>query len=564
MKSKIIIFLFLGLLLGSCELFTEPGLDNQFTKDRVYKDPSFAEGLLLRAYGLLPTGYSLDEVATDDAVTNDRGNGYLRMATGEWSSQFNPQNNWNAAYDAIYNLNYFLSVVDDVQWSWQSEDRNEMFRKRFKGEALALRGYYYFKLLERFGGVATNGELLGVPLLTEVIDVTDNWELPRATYEATVQQIYKDFNEAIDLLPYEYVDVANATDYNRTSGKQNQNRVNGKIVRALKAKLALHAASPAFSSEGEAIEHYTIAAKEAGTLIQDIGGVSGLAPDGIRFYNSDNDIDNPEILWRSDFYNDNYLERQNFPPSLYGNGRINPTQNLVDAFPMANGYPITAVESNYDSSDPYAGRDPRLAAYIVYDGNNLANNTIHTDINTSDDGLNKIRDFSTRTGYYLAKLLRSDVNLDPSSTSTRRHFYTHIRYTEIFLIYAEAANEAWGPDADPLSFGFTARDVIQALRERAGISQPDEYLASITTKEELRKVIRNERRIELSFEGFRFWDLRRWNGDLNETAQGVSIDNDTYSIIDVERRDFPENAVYGPIPLSETVKYEGLLQNQGW
>ena len=563
MRSKIIIFLFLGLIIGSCELVTDPGLDNQFTKDRVYKDPSFAEGLLIRAYRFLPNGYSLDEVATDDAVSNDRGSSYLRMATGEWSSQFNPQNNWNSAYDAIFSLNYFLSVVDDVEWSWQSEDRNEMFRKRFKGEALALRGYFYFKLLERFGGMASDGQLRGVPLVTEVIEVTDNWELPRNTYAETLQQIHSDLDEAMDMIPYEWVDIADNTDYNRTSGSQNQNRINGKAVRALKAKLALHAASPAFNPGGNT-DQYVVAAEEAGTLIQEIGGISGLAPGGVQFYDADNDITNPEILWRSDFFNSNNLENENFPPTLYGNGRVNPTQNLVDAFPMANGYPITAPESNYDSSDPYAGRDPRLAAYIIYDGNKLGNSTIHTDINTTDDGLNKVRDYSTRTGYYLAKLLRSDVSLNPSSTSTRRHFYTHIRYTEIFLIYAEAANEAWGPDADPNSFGFTARDVIAALRERAGITQPDDYLASLTTQTEMRDLIRNERRLELSFEGFRFWDLRRWNEDINETAEGISIDNDVFSNINVENRNYPAHAVYGPLPLSETVKYEGLLQNQGW
>lgn len=562
MKSIIIIFLFLGLIISSCELVTDPGLDNQFTKDRVYKDPAFAEGLLIRAYRFLPTGYSMDEVATDDAVSNDRGSNYLRMATGEWSSQFNPQNNWNSAYDAIFNMNYFLSVVDDVEWSWQSEDRNEMFRKRFKGEALALRGYFYFKLLERFGGVASDGQLRGVPLVTEVIEVEDDWKLPRNTYAESIEQIHNDFDEAMALLPYEWVDLAD-TDYNRTSGSQNQNRINGKAVRALKAKLALHAASPAFNPGGTT-EQYVIAAEQAGILLEEIGGISGLASGGVKFYDADNDISNPEILWRSDFYNSNNFERQNFPPSLYGNGRVNPTQNLVDAFPMANGYPITDTEANFDPAAPYEYRDPRLAAYIVYDGNKLGNTTINTDINTSDDGLNKIRDYSTRTGYYLSKLLRSDVSLNPSSTNDRRHFYTHVRYTEIFLIYAEAANEAWGPDADPKSFGFTARDVIQALRERAGISQPDDYLASRTTQDEMRELIRNERRLELSFEGFRFWDLRRWNENVNETAKGVSIDKGIYTNIDVENRNYPSHSIYGPLPLDETVKYEGLLQNQGW
>ncbi|MEX1238867.1 MAG: RagB/SusD family nutrient uptake outer membrane protein, partial [Cyclobacteriaceae bacterium] len=152
----------------------------------------------------------------------------------------------------------------------------------------------------------------------------------------------------------------------------------------------------------------------------------------------------------------------------------------------------------------------------------------------------------------------------PNATNTRRHFYSHIRYTEIFLIYAEAANEAWGPDADPNGYGVTARDVIQKIRQRAGITQPDNYLASITTKEQLRELIRNERRLELSFEGFRFWDLRRWDANLTEPAVAVIIDDTNYTYMEVESRLYPSHAKYGPVPFNETLKYEGLLQNEGW
>lgn len=561
MNSKIILVLFLGLIMSACEMLTEPGLDNQFNDDRVLNDPAFAEGILLRGYVLLPSDYTFEETATDDAVSNERSNIYLRMATGEWSPQFNPLGNWDTAYDAIFNLNYFLSVVDRVEWSWQSDDRNEMFRNKFKGEALALRGYYYFKLLERFGGVASDGQLLGVPYLTEVISTEENWELPRNTYDECIQLIQKDLEEAMALLPYMWED-GNDENFNRTQGVQNQNRINGKIVRALQAKVALNAASPAFNPTGD-VEQYVIAAEEAATLLNDIGGIEGLAPDGIKFYDSDNDISNPEILWRGNFYNDNSRESQNYPPSLFGNGRVNPTQNLVDAFPMESGYPISETASDFNPENPYANRDPRLATYIVYDGNKLGGNTIETDINSPVDGLNQTVDFSTRTSYYLSKLLRPDVNLNPSSANTRRHFYTHIRYTEIFLIYAEAANEAYGPD-DPNTAGFTARQVIGAIRQRAGITQPDAYLASVNSRKEMRELIRNERRLELCFEGFRFWDLRRWEKNLTEPARAVAIDGDTYTYMEVETRAYPTHAVYGPVPFDETLKYDALLQNEGW
>jgi hypothetical protein len=192
----------------------------------------------------------------------------------------------------------------------------------------------------------------------------------------------------------------------------------------------------------------------------------------------------------------------------------------------------------------------------------MSNKTIWTKSdNPTNDAVN-VLPTSTRTGYYLRKLMREDVNLNPNSTSTQKHYPVHIRYTEIFLAYAEAANEAWGPDGTG-SFGFSARDVIAAIRKRAGITQPDNYLASVITKEDMRKLIRNERRLELSFEDFRFWDLRRWKENLTEQAKGVLITDNTYNVQPVESRQYSDFMYYGPIPLTEALK-ANLQQNKGW
>jgi hypothetical protein len=134
----------------------------------------------------------------------------------------------------------------------------------------------------------------------------------------------------------------------------------------------------------------------------------------------------------------------------------------------------------------------------------------------------------------------------------------------MFLNYAEAANEAWGPDADPNGYGFTPRTIIAAIRKRAGIPAADPYLATITSKEAMRDLIRNERRIELSFEGFRFWDMRRWALPLNEGIKGMKIEGGNYTVIDVETRDYKPYMNYGPIPYTETLKSNLTLQNTGW
>ena len=132
----------------------------------------------------------------------------------------------------------------------------------------------------------------------------------------------------------------------------------------------------------------------------------------------------------------------------------------------------------------------------------------------------------------------------------------------MFLIYAEAANEAWGPDGMG-TYGFSARNVIAAIRKRAGITQPDNYLASVTNKDDMRKLIHNERRLELSFEGLRFWDLRRWKENLNETVKGMIININVYNVVPVENRQYADYMYYGPIPLSEVLK-TNLQQNKGW
>ena len=147
-----------------------------------------------------------------------------------------------------------------------------------------------------------------------------------------------------------------------------------------------------------------------------------------------------------------------------------------------------------------------------------------------------------------------------------------IRYTEIFLGFAEAANEAEGPTAKVGGASYSAYDVIKALRERVGIcaNVSDPYLDECAkSKDKMRDLIRNERRLELCFENHRFWDLRRWMAPLNETAKGVSITTAEdgsleYKIIDVEKRDYKDYMYYGPIPYSEIMKWSNLQQNYGW
>ncbi|PKQ43583.1 RagB/SusD family nutrient uptake outer membrane protein [Confluentibacter flavum] len=577
MNKRIFILLAVILVFISCDDLLEPAVENNRGLEGMYEEAEFAQGILLNGYTRLPnSGWSFNDVATDDAVTNNNDSGFLKIATGQWASNFNPLDQWQNSKAAIQYLNIFLAEADKVVWA-KSENVSELFRQRLKGEAYGLRALFMYYLLQAHAGV-TEGQLLGVPIVLEPEGANSNFNIPRNTFEQCMQQLYSDAAMAEQLLPLDFEDAStlpsgydNLDDYNRVFGFYARQRMTARIAKAVKAQAALLAASPAYSNANTTT--WAIAANYAGELLNLNGGVMGLAPNGHTWYTNVNEMNNlgtgvnpPEIIWRTDIGDSNNLERDNFPPSIYGSGRVNPTQNLVDAFPMANGFPITNPASNYDASNPYANRDPRLRMYILVNGGTAGvNNTaINTAIDgTTNDALNKV-ETSTRTGYYLKKLLRQDVNLNPTSQTSQRHYKPRMRYTEFYLIYAEAANEAWGPTGVG-QVGFSSYDVIAAIRERAGISQPDMYLEFVKNdKDAMRQLIRNERRLELCFEGYRFWDLRRWKENLTETAKGVKIESGIHETINVENRAFSSYMNYGPIPYSELLKFDALKQNSGW
>lgn len=560
-KYYIVIPILVLILCYGCENFLDPDKDNFLSEEQVLKNPALAEGILLNAYNGLPSSISFNEVATDDAVSNLKGNNLTRVALGEWKAVFNPLGEWSSAYENIGYINMFLKYVDIVQWSWENEWQNVEFAKRLKGEAYGLRAFFEYQLLVSHSGKTINGEYMGFPIITHLTNYRENWkEIKRDTYKACVEQIISDLDSAITFLPEIYADKSvndpNKFNHDRVYGQRYSNRITGQAALLLKARVLLHAASPAF--KGANVSTYAEAANAAAKLINSeiVGGLSKLENSRIEYYLEPTNID---ILWRRDLKKDNRsLENTHFPPSLYGKGSLNPSQNLINAFPMRNGYYIDNPLGYYNPNKPYVLRDPRLEKYIIYHGAKYKGNVINT-IDDPKDGLNKI-ETSTRTGYYLKKHLNENVNLTPGSIAGQTHFYTLMRFTEAFLIYAEAANQAWGPDGDDGN-GLTARSVMAKLRQTSGIV-PDSYLPTVNTVEEMDQLIRNERRIELCFEGFRFWDIRRWDDKevMNQTVIGTT--DGGVNFVEVESRKFADYMIYGPIPESEVKK--GLEQNIGW
>ncbi len=587
MKKNIMIALGVTFIMAGCKDLIEPAqVNNRQLDPNAYlpSDARFPFGVLLNGYTRIPTSnYNFSEVATDDAVSNDQNNGFLKMASGQWTAINNPLSQWTNSFAAIQYLNITLEEVDKVKWA-SNEQKSAMFGMRIKGEAHGLRALYYYHLLLNHAGVGTDGRLLGVPLLLKSQTPASDFNQPRATFEDCMKQIYSDINKAIELLPLDYERITSTSQipakygsismeiYNDVFGDAFRGLLTARIAMGIRAQAALLAASPAYSAGNTTT--WADAANHAAAVLNLKGGIGGFATGGLNWYSNATEILNlkdganpPEILWRNNAADNRDLETANFPPTLFGSGRVNPTQNLVDAFPMANGFPISHPLSGYNAATPYTGRDPRLTAFILVNGGTAGvNNTVinSSASSTTNDGLNKV-ETSTRTGYYLRKLLRQDVNLNPNSASNQRHYKPHIRYTELYLAYAEAANEAWGPTATG-SNAFSAYDVIKAIRLRAGIGAGgDPYLETAkASKETMRALIRNERRLELCFEGFRFWDIRRWKESLTEPAKGIRIENGQFTPIQVQDRLFQPFMNYGPVPYGEILKFNALQQNAGW
>lgn len=576
----------------------------------MYEESKYAHGLLMYGYGRLPyITTTQTDVATDDASTNQAGvNGtYYTMTTGTWASDRNPMTQWDACKDGIQYVNLFLTKVKDVKWSPSSKTKNKMFVDRLTGEAHGLRALFYYTLLQAHGGYADDGILYGVPLLTEPEDASSDFNQSRATFADCVQQCFDDCDEAAELLPSDYVDIksnaeipkkylkpqveedAEITGYNLVFGGKARNLMSRKIAKTIKAQVALLAASPAFRDQSGVTSAQ--AAEIIADAIKEIGGLDKFDKTGNLWYKNKTMLEPSagemdEIIWREDRHNNTDQENENFPPTLYGRGTVNPSQNLVDAFPMRNGLPITNPASGYNPKNPYANRDPRLAETVIYNGMTyrrtvIVTGTYPSDKNETDDNLNSTKN-STRTGYYLKKLLRDDVSPSTSGSEIKQqHIYPRIRLTEILLAFAEAANDAWDPKDERLGAGMSAYNIIKLIRNRAGLGtnevgmplpEGDAYLEECASdKAKMAQLIQNERRIELCFENKRFWDLRRWLLPLNEGIRGMKIDRDdetnelTYTVFNVEDRVFDNSyQCYGPIPKGEVLKWSNLKQNKGW
>ncbi|NJO67938.1 MAG: RagB/SusD family nutrient uptake outer membrane protein, partial [Bacteroidetes bacterium] len=409
-----------------------------------------------------------------------------RFNNGSWDAYSNPDDVWGRQYQLIRSAYVFLNGTDTVKFKqYQYVDdvtynRYTLELKQFRAQARFLIAYSYFELFKRYGGV---------PIVDHLLSVDENLNLPRNTAEEVVKFIVANCDSAINVLPKVY-----------DSG--NTGRATLGAAMALKCRTYLYAASPLHNGGVYNTALCDSAARIASAFIAPSGSLkSTYTLEGnygnlfTRKHNS-----NEMIFERRDGNNNGY-EKANFPIGFDGSGggATCPSQNLVDAYTMKNGKPITDPTSGYDAANPYNNRDPRLSYTVILNNTMFKGRTIELWTGGLDG---KGKDKASKTGYYLKKYVDDNLNLLQNNTS--RHTWYYFRLGEIYLNYAEAMNEAFGP-ADN-RYGLSAVEATDVIRKRGGI--PNLVAAEFATAETLRERIRNERRIELAFEEHRSWDVR--------------------------------------------------------
>jgi len=514
----------------------------------IYVDIGFAESATRFGNGGLDAACDEAEPQKSASITTS-----VQFATGTVNPSIISSDAWNLSYTNIRRVNQLLKHLP--QTPVPPHIRNVM-----RAEARFLRAWYYAILLKHYGGIPLLGD--------SVFNVDDKIPALRNTYKECVDYIVAECDAAAAALPLERV----REDYGRASGG---------AALALKARVLLYAASPLFNGGNidpqnpltgytdQVQERWKLAA-DAAAAVMNSGAYSlhednATAP-GYGFYEVFTLRVNEEYILAKMQGGNRELESAWQPPSREGGQGGFPYQELVDAFGMANGLPITDPASGYDPSDPYSNRDPRLAYSVIRDQTLLIqNNGLREPVNIylGPDGQGVSQDAvhaGTPTGYYTNKML--DANISANFIHGSQRCFPLMRYAEVLLNFAEATNEYSGPVQE-------VYNAVALVRRRAGLS-PYELPAGLT-REQMREVIRAERRVELAFEGHRFWDVRRWKiaaQTENKMMNGMEVRRDgsnvTYTIFPVRKHNFRTAMYFWAIPQSETAKSPELVQNPSW
>jgi hypothetical protein len=511
----------LTLSLVSCEnVLDKKNLEN-LVADDLWQDPTLLKGFMdnvMRnnlpddswaavsnrldvicdeSYGQYDLGIPYDNIAMSEGGSANMGIGYIEQ--------------WN--YNGIRNINKFLDNVDLCP-----EDKLPVALKNdYVAQMKTLRALRYFQMVRLYGGV---------PLLLHEQSPSDDLYVPREKTSVCFAQIIQDLDDAINM----------GDDFPMRRDDSNGGRINRAVALALKGRFLLYYASPQFASQTPAgtkdvNTRWTEAYNANKIAIEQLSangyGLFRPTPDNhqeaiqnyIDMFAEEFEKDNPEIVW---------AKRFQWPVQTSVSFDGGTTLEMVNAYANADGSPYTNLEIPPAGSAAvslgvynvpfWIGREPRFYTAISYNGKaepRYKLNPIEDDLDASGKQIHQwifiggasapFTDCARLEvpGVTQSKMYDPEVNSTIPDGNHSGVDWPLIRYAEVLLNFAECAAKTNHEDE--------ARQVLQSIRKRAGIPQGDNnYGIGNPTGEELILAILKERQIELAFEGFRFWDVRRW------------------------------------------------------
>lgn len=503
-------------------------------------------------------------------------------------------------YNKIRQCQIFIDNVDKCDELLITENGPTIV-KQYKAEAKFLRAYYYWLVMKMHGPAV---------LLPMNVDEAgaDNYQIPRSSWDECVTFVLDLINEALIDLPVEHYQQNTSTPDGSQLG-----RINKMVAEALKSEITLFHASPLYNGntdlanwknlDGKQLinQSYDASKWKAAATQAKVAIDLALANGKDLFVRNGNSTFETGFLSTRDLFWDGYQkegiwirpstqreqwERHASPRAVVGtpyNGLAVP-QELVDDFRMSDGSTIsqsatynenTYVDVNTDyyvsgTNTMYTNREPRFYAYITFNGSKIPG--------VAKSGMNRVEYYSTgnsgkngaprdwpKTGYTARKNIHPGYGFNPSTTTNRVAML--IRLSELYLNYAEALNEAEPNNPEVLIY-------LNKIRNRAGLPS----LASGLSQAQMREHIRMERRIELCFEGKRYFDVRRWKVADQEgyyqggTITGMDMSKGTHlsdpafhqRVVAVERADWNDKNYFMPWHQMEIDRNKALVQIPGY
>lgn len=605
-------------LLTSCVDYLDKESDTELTLPMVFEDKTRIEGWLANVYSHVPDpywGYARKlgwDILSDDMTASERWRQWdwkvIPMLLGEWT----PSTDWDGNYWArlpqlIREANIFIENVHPLPD--QGISATEV--TYMKAEMRFMIAYYYYLLSNTYGPIPFKPNYIA----PTDFNLADLMEGQRPYYEV-VDWVDKELKEVAEILPAKYTE---ARKYGRATSI---------MCLAVRARMLLFAASPLVNGNPDYANHKNKDGENLFSTTEDKSKwayaaqackelIDAAEAAGHKLYtekNEDGTIDpfmsyqnlfltrydegNTEILFaRPGGSEYGEYEKHATPAASGGSGGLGVTQSLVDAFFMENGLPIKDdyseyVETGFSDSDEtrdntvwdtevnggaiskkgtykmYCHREPRFYITVSYNNSYFTQERrLFNFFNGSAD--NPHTHDAPQNGYLIRKKISPDLNVKQGTYKYRPGIV--YRLGEAYLNYAEALNESDPGNGDILVY-------LNKIRERAGIRQyttgatDDNFIhVDLNDQAEMRKLIRAERRVELSCEGIRYDDLRRWKeaeNVLNGDFYGMNFsgrDNSSFYVLTPYLKRVYKKAYYWfPIHQSEMDKNDKLVQSPYW